>query len=146
VEPVLSKEQITAQFREAGANVFAAVVHLGFYDIVGETTERQALDGLALWSASGRSGPMPVKIGEYQGRLQPTPLWLLKGGVPEKNMGGLAARLMRIEASPLTEPISQSAEAIIVQVEKQGAPSNVPAILRKAFAKLAAIRDAGFRS
>jgi hypothetical protein len=149
MERIVSKEQIAASLRSASENFFDAALHLDRYDIIGEATAtaHQALEDAMLASESWRSEPMPVKIPgrPYQSLrpLQLTPLLLSETGLQEENLVGLATALIRIESSPRTTIVSQGGEAIIRQVEEQDAPDETLVILRKAFAKLAAIRDAG---
>jgi hypothetical protein len=143
MEPILFKEQIAASFRSASDDGFMAVLHLGGCEIIGG--ERQALEDFAVKTESWRSEPMRVKIGPYpdRGPLQLMPLLLSEIGF--ETLESLVAKLTQIESSPRTASISQSAEAFIAQVEKQGATSRALVILRKAFAKRAAFWDAGFR-
>jgi hypothetical protein len=150
MEPIVSKEQIAASLRSASGDFLDAAVHLDRFDIVGEAaTAHQALEDAVLASENWRSRPEPVKIpGERFQSLRPlqlTPLLLSESGLQEENLVGLAAALTRIESSPRTTTVSQGGEAIIRQVEEQGAPDETLVILRKAFAKLAAFRDAGWR-
>lgn len=140
--------QIAPLLRGASGDFLDAAVHLGRLDIVGgAATARQELEDAVVATESWRSEPYSVKIGSFQSlrSLQRAPRLLSESGLKEETIERLAALLIGAESSPQTMPISQSAEALIVQAKEQGASDETLVILRKAFAKLAAIRAAGFR-